>query len=119
VVLDTADPSSIPAWIESDLREMAELLRSRDVPFLFQTYPPTRGGAVRPADTLLRALAAREGYPLSDTHEYFAKLFASGADREALYSDQYGPNDDHLSALGNKRLAEFLFSSISEQGLWP
>lgn len=110
---------SVAAWIESDLEEIAGLLRENQVPFLFQTYPPARDLSSRPADKIVRDLAQRKGYPLSDTYSYFLERLRAGTKPEDLFSDEFGRTDDHFHSAGYAALAQFLFDSIEREKLWP
>ncbi|MBI5240554.1 MAG: hypothetical protein HY926_08785 [Elusimicrobia bacterium] len=118
-LLRHVDGTSLAAWIESDIDEMAAFLGARGTRFLLQTYPPRRDSSIRQADEVILRLARARGYPVCDTRGQFNALFAAGLDRESVYSQGGGKTDHHLNGRGYKILADLLFESLRQSGFLP
>ena len=110
----TTDPDPrIAGWIEADMRAMAQELRSHDIEFIFQNYPPLRTGKQRPENLIINALCEREKFPWTDIERYFREM----PDLSHLYSDEFGNLDNHLNAEGYKRLASKLIIEMKKKSL--
>ncbi len=102
---DALEPA-VRARLMRDLEAIAAIARARDVTLVVQTYPYP----YPMANQSLRTLAQQHGLWLVDQEPVFETMVSS-PNRDAYVLD-----DDHLTAAGNRQLADSLWDQLEAGG---
>lgn len=113
------DSDELP-WVRFDLLRLHQLLQSRGIPLVLETYPPRRHLRERwPADTSILDVARETGVPLSDHYVRLASYFDEHGAKDSYYSFNVGSSDEHLNGRGYGIVAQDLFDTIQKAKLVP
>jgi tetratricopeptide (TPR) repeat protein len=108
IFLETVDRDAkkkIEAWIRSDIGQIINYCRQRDIAVVLQSYPRYPDfEASRIRQSLFREIAAEHGVPFVDQAEIFSRLSPIGK--------YFAPDNSHPNELGNQIMAENVYAAI-------
>ncbi|HRK07298.1 MAG TPA: hypothetical protein PLZ57_05980 [Pseudobdellovibrionaceae bacterium] len=101
-------------WIRRDLAEIKRLQDQYNLRVIIQNYHPYRNAEPRRINIVLKAAAQSLDLRVFDTEAHFRTWQAREPKRrlEELYTQLYGPSDQHLNEEGYRWLAEGLAQEI-------
>ncbi len=101
-------------WIRRDLEELKRLQIQYKLPVIIQNYHPYRNAEPRPINSVLRVAAESVGLQMFDAEAHFRSWQVGEPKRsfDELFTQMYGPNDQHLNEEGYRWLAEGLALEI-------
>lgn len=104
-------------WIRRDFEGLKRLQAEFNLPVIVQNYHPYRNGEPRPINAALRVAADSVGLKLFDTEAHFRSWQAREPARklDELYTQMYGPSDQHLNEEGYLWLAQGLLPMLKAQ----
>ncbi|HNW39734.1 MAG TPA: hypothetical protein PL125_04270 [Candidatus Omnitrophota bacterium] len=104
-------------WVDSDIREMVEVIKNRKIKVLLQNFPPidsmSPGHRAHYFNNFLLPEIARDlDLPFVDNNAIFKKILDQGEPREKIFVP-----DGHCTAKGYGLMARNIFNKIKEEGL--
>jgi len=108
---------SVLEWIDSDVREMVRIIRSKGVKLIIQNYPPVFpivGARLESINLRLREIAFELKVPFVDNQKIFQKKFDSG-DSRSLYLNDGMDGQGHCSIQGYELMATNVYDVIKKQ----
>ncbi len=104
-------------WLTSDIERIIAAARSYGAKVVIQTYPPLRRAGARPVDLSLRKWwGLRKERDRLEFHDVTAELtqeFASDGNKDRFYSQDMGPDDQHLNADGYREIARLMVPFVT------
>ncbi len=121
-LMDMISLSKLDAdWLYADLEDIISNSRAAGATVVIQTYPPNRLGGTREVDLLLRAWwrARRDKRDLlfQDVGRELQGIMEKAGNREQFYTNDYGPQDNHLSAKGYGEVARLMETFLRTHAL--
>jgi len=101
------------------LTRMIHLVRKAGGRPYLQLYHPIRADFPKELKTnsLIRQVAEREGVRSIDPLPYLKKEIGDGS-HELIFTDEFGPYDDHLNEIGYRGVAESVYEALQADGVF-
>ena len=100
------------AWIVHDLDKIVKMIKDSGAKVVVQTYPPYRKNVERFADGVIRKWwsnrKTKSDIEFMDVGLMLNEKFDEKNDGDKYFSQEYGPSDNHQSALGNTEIAKLM-----------
>ncbi len=106
-------------WMYYDMAKIIKQVKARKIAMVLQTYPPERIYPEVAVNQTILELSKDLNVPLSNTLKYFKEEVFTKYKKEQFYSNDFGPDDDHLNATGYLVLAKLLYADLVRFGFLP
>jgi hypothetical protein len=113
------DPDWVSSSVVDGLTRMIHLVRKAGGRPYLQLYHPIRADFPKDLKTnsLIRQVAEREGVRSIDPLPYLKKEIGNGS-HELIFTDEFGPYDDHLNEIGYRGVAESVYEALQADGVF-